>query len=112
MRAGVIYGLAGCEAGLNTRALTTMCVFFVFTALATSGILRFLDDSPLIATLHMTFAFTMLAIIFLHISNNWLQLVRYLKQDRLELSIALLFLAAIGAVGYLVHHFSIGSEVV
>ena len=80
--------------------------------MSTTGILRFLDESPLIATLHMTFAFTMFSIIFFHISNNSQQLLNYIKNDRKELLLALLFLAAICLLGFSIHFFPIGAEVV
>lgn len=94
------------------RALTTLCVFFVFCGMATTGILRFLDEAPLIATLHMTFAFTMFSIVFFHISNNSKQLFNYLKNDKKELMIALLFVSFIGLLGLVIHFFPVGSEVV
>ena len=100
------------ETDVKTRALTTMTVFFTFLGVAITGTLRFLDDTPLIATLHMTFAFTFVAIIFFHVSNNWHQLCGYLKKDKRELVVALLFLVIIGLLGYGIHYFSIGSEVV
>lgn len=97
---------------MKIRPLVTMSVFFVFFGMATTGILRFLDEAPLIATLHMTFAFTMFSIIFFHISNNWLQLLNYLKNDKKELLVALLFVTAVCLLGLSIHYFSIGSEIV
>lgn len=97
---------------MKIRPLASLGVFFIFFGMATTGILRFLDNTPLIATLHMTFAFTMFMIIFVHISNNWRQLLGYLKKDKKELSVALAFFFAVVLVGCCIHFFSIGSEVV
>jgi hypothetical protein len=88
-----------------------MVVFFVFFATAASGIFRYLDETPIVATFHMTFAFSMLMIIFFHLSNNWKQLMKYLANDKKELGAAIGVLLAISATAYLIHNFSLGEVV-
>jgi hypothetical protein len=97
---------------LNFRSFITLSVFFVFLGAFTTGILRFLDNTPIIATYHMTFSFTLVLAIYFHIANNWEKLFAYLKGQKKELLLASLFFTLLLMLAYIFHTFSIGSTVI
>ena len=99
---------------MNLRALSTLTIFFCIIGLFTSGILRFLDETPLTATIHMTFGFTTFLIVYFHLIFNWKALLRYLRFEihSKEILLAAFIVLSLVGSGVLFSKLSLFSQVV
>ena len=97
---------------MKVRSFVSMTTLLIFMSVALTGIVRFLDESPVVATFHMTFAFSFLAMIYFHIYNNWSKLWSYIKDDKKEFFYAVSVLILIAIMAYIFHHFSFTSQVI
>lgn len=97
---------------MNSRSFVSMSVFLILMGTALTGIVRFLDETPVVATFHMTFAFTLIGVVYFHIYNNWNKLWKYICTNRNELFMAVGLFLIICLVAFSLHYFSIASEVI
>ncbi len=97
---------------MNFKSLISLSLLFNFTALFISGILRFLDNSPIIATMHMSFAFALCIILYFHIFNNWNSITTYIKNEKKELALAILTVLIIFFIGLFIHYSHLGTTVI
>ena len=97
---------------INYKVFIILTAFFIFLGTFTTGVLRFLDDSPIVATYHMTFSFSLALAISFHITNKWESVLAFLKGQKLELFLASLVFTLLLVLGYFFHAYSIGSTVI